>query len=116
MPGSPGTANPRAASSGLTSPIARLTVDLPTPVHHGQSLVRELEPQVNEGDDDPVSERQVMVRPGAGRAQPLMAAALEQPVFPGGGPRHGQFPDQPGQMRAAYPGPDTIRQGRAGQS
>jgi hypothetical protein len=32
--------------------------------------VRELEPQVNEGDDDPVGERQVMGRPGAGRAKP----------------------------------------------
>jgi hypothetical protein len=86
------------------------------PVQLRQGLVRELKAQVNQGGDDPVGERQVVVRAGAGGALALVPAALKQPVFPGGGPRHGQFPDQPGQMRAAYPGPDTIRQGRAGQS
>jgi hypothetical protein len=86
------------------------------PVQLGQRLVRELEPQGDEGGDDPVGERQVMVRARAGRAEPLVAPALEQPVFPGSRPRTGQLPDQPGQMLAADPGPDTIRQGRAGQS
>jgi hypothetical protein len=86
------------------------------PVQPGQRPVRELEPQVNQGGDDPAGERQVVVRAGPGGALALVPAALKQPVFPGGGPPPGQFPDQPGQMRAAYPGPDTIRQGRAGQS
>ena len=66
------------------------------PVHHGQSLVRELEPQVNEGDDDPVGERQVMARPGAGRAKPLVAPACEQPVLLSSRPRSGHLLDEPG--------------------
>ena len=78
--------------------------------------MRELKAQVNEGGNDPVGERQAVVRPGAGGTLALMPAALKQPVFPGRHPPGGQFRDQPGQMRAAYPGPDTIRQGRAGQS
>jgi hypothetical protein len=49
---------------------------------------------------------------GAGRAQPRVAPAGEQPVLPGGRPRPGQFPGQPAQPGAAEPGPDTIRQGR----
>jgi hypothetical protein len=71
---------------------------------------------VNEGDDDPVGEGEVVVRPGAGRAEPLVAPAGEQPVLPGGRPRPGQLPGQPAQPGAADPGPDTIRQGPAGQS
>ena len=86
------------------------------PVHDGQGLVRELEPQVNQGDDDPVGERQAVIRARSGRAQPLVLPAGQQPVFLRGGPRRGQLPDQPGQPSAAHPGPDTIRQGRAGQS
>ena len=78
--------------------------------------MRELESQVNEGDDNPVGERQAVVRPGAGRTQPRVAPAGEQPVLPGGRPRSGQFLDQPAKPGAAEPGPDTIRQGRAGQS
>jgi hypothetical protein len=85
-------------------------------VQLGQRRVRELEPQVNKGDDDPVGERQAVIRARSGRAQPLVLPAGEQPVFPGGGPRRGQLTDQPGQPSAADPGPDTIRQGRAGQS
>ena len=65
-------------------------------VDHGQSLVRELEPQVNEGDDDPVGERQVMGRPGAGRAKPLVAPACEQPVLLSSRPRSGHLLDEPG--------------------
>ena len=78
--------------------------------------MRELEAQVDEGDDDPVGERQVMIWPGAGRAHPLVLPAAEQPVLLGCGPRRDKLPDQPGQPAAAHPGPDTIRQGRAGQS
>jgi hypothetical protein len=78
--------------------------------------VRELEPQVNEGDEDPVGEGEAAVRPSAGRTQPRVTPAGEQPVLPGGRPRPGQLPDQPAQPGAAEPGPDTIRQGRAGQS
>jgi hypothetical protein len=77
------------------------------PVQPGQRLARELEPQVNKGDDDPVGERQVVVRAGAGGALALVPAAAEQPVFLGCGPLRGQFPEQPGQVRTADPGPDT---------
>jgi hypothetical protein len=86
------------------------------PVQLRQRLVRKLKAQVNQGGDDPVGERQVVVRAGAGGAPALVPAPAKQPFFLGGSPPRGQFPDQPGQMRAAYPGPDTIRQGRAGQS
>ena len=86
------------------------------PVQLRQGLMRELKAQVNQGGDNPVGERQAVVRASAGGALALVPAALKQPVFPGGGPRHGQFLDEPGQMRAGPPSPNTIRQGRAGQS
>ena len=70
--------------------------------------MRELEPQVNEGDDDPIGEREAMVRPGAGRAQPLVSPALAQPVFPGSRPGPGQFLDQLAELAAADPGEDTM--------
>ena len=45
--------------------------------------MRELEPQVNEGGDDTVGERQVVVRAGAGGRLALVSPAAAQPVFPG---------------------------------
>ena len=47
-------------------------------VQLGQQSVRELEPQVNQGDDDRVGERQVVIGASAGRADTLVAAAPEQ--------------------------------------
>jgi hypothetical protein len=52
-------------------------------VQRGQGLVRELKAQVDEGGDDPVDERQVVVGAGARRAQPIMSLTRVQPVFPG---------------------------------
>jgi hypothetical protein len=81
------------------------------PVHlvqPGQRRVRELEPQVNEGDDDPAGERQVMVRSRSGGAQPLVSPPLAQPAFAGGLPRPGQLSDQLAQPAALDPGPDTM--------
>ena len=45
------------------------------PVEQREGGVRELEPQVNQGDDDPVGERQLMVRACALSAQPVAAAS-----------------------------------------
>ena len=78
--------------------------------------MRELEPQVNEGGDDTVGERQVVVRAGAGGPLALVSPAAAQPVFPGFHPGAGQLADQLGQRPAAEPGADTMRQGRAGPS
>jgi hypothetical protein len=59
--------------------------------------VRELEPQSDQGDDDPVGAC-------SGGAQPLVSPAGAQPVFPGGRPRPGQLLDQLAQRAAADPG------------
>ena len=85
-------------------------------VKPGQGRVRKLEPQVNKGDDDPVGERQVVVRARAGRPVALVSPAAAQPVLPGRCPRPGQLTDQLAQPAAAEPGKDTMRQGRAGPS
>ena len=76
----------------------------------------ELEPQVNEGGDDTVGERQAVVRAGADCPLALVSPAAAQPVFPGFHPGAGQLADQLGQRSAAEPGADTMRQGRAGPS
>jgi hypothetical protein len=60
------------------------------PVKPGEGGVRELVPQVNEGDDDPVSERQVMTRSRAGRAQAPVTTAPFQPGLLGRHPRASQ--------------------------
>jgi len=126
-PGAPrdaGLAGPGAPARGAPRP------DLPDgagdsgavyPVEGGQGLVRELEPQVSEGDDDPVGEREVVARPGTGRTQPRVAPAGEQPVLPGGRPWPISLPSRarlsPVQIRfdkAARASPDdTSRSFRA---
>jgi hypothetical protein len=70
--------------------------------------VRELEPQVNEGDDDPVGEHELVARARSGRAQPAVFPPLAQPGFLGRHPRAGQFRDQPAERAAAHPGEDTM--------
>ena len=86
------------------------------PVQLGQCRVRELEPQVNQGGDNAVGERQVVVRARAGGPLALVSPAAAQPAFPGFHPRPGQFLDELAQRSAADPGADTMRQGRAGPS
>jgi hypothetical protein len=86
------------------------------PVQLGQRRVRKLEPQVNEGRDDPVSKRQVAVRAGARSPDALVTPAFAQPVFLGSQPGAGQLADELAQRSAADPGEDTMRQGRAGPS
>ena len=85
-------------------------------VQLGESRMRELEPQVNECDDDAVGERQVVVRARAGGALALVSPPAEQPVFLGFRPGAGQLLDELAQGPAAEPGEDTMRQGRAGPS
>ena len=97
MPGSPGHGEPAGGQQRPDLPDRAGDRGPVNPVQLGQRRVRELEPQVNEGDDDPVGEREVVVRACAGRAQPLVLPALAQPGFPGGGPRRGQLRDQLGQ-------------------
>ena len=86
------------------------------PVQLGQQLVRKLKPQVNEGDDDPVGKRQVVVRAGARRAHPLVAAALAQPGLLRSRPRSREIRDELAEPPRLQPGEDTLAQGRAGPS
>jgi hypothetical protein len=72
----PGTAKPRAASSGRSWWTARVMVERSTPVQHRQGLVRQLEAQVDQGGQDPIGEDQLVVGAGAGGAAAWMAAAL----------------------------------------
>ena len=78
--------------------------------------MRELEAQVNKGDDDPVGERQAVVRARSGRAQPLMTPALTQPGLLGGRPRAREIRDELAGPSRLQPGEDTLAQGRAGPS
>jgi hypothetical protein len=91
----------------------RGTVDA---IQDGQCRMGKLEPQVNEGDDDPIDKRQVMVRTGAGRAHPLVAPALAQPGLLRCRPRTRQILDELAQPPRLDPGKDTLAQGRAGPS
>jgi hypothetical protein len=86
------------------------------PVQPGQGGVGKLEPQVNEGDDDPVGERQVMIRARARGAHTVVAAAFAQPGFLGGHPGAGQFGDELAEPSRLQAGEDTLAQGRAGPS
>jgi len=56
--------------------------------------VRQLEPQVDEGDDDAVGERQVVIWARARGAHPVVATAFAQPGFLGGHPGAGQAGDE----------------------
>ncbi len=85
-------------------------------VKQRESGVRELEPQHDQGGDDPVGERQLMGRACALGAQPGMTPALTQPGLLLRQPRAGQLLNQLAQTRAGEPRADTMRQGRAGPS
>ena len=87
------------------------------PVKHRQGGVRELEPQHDQGGDDPVSERQLTARARALSAQPVPAAApLPQPRLLLRQPRLRQLLDQLAQAATRQASADTMRQGRAGPS
>lgn len=75
-PGLPGTANPRAASSGRISCTARVMVDRST-VEHRQRRMRQLEPRNDQGGDHPVGEGQLMTR--------SRACVAHMDTDPGGG-------------------------------
>jgi hypothetical protein len=74
----------------------------------------QLEPQDDQGDDDPVGEDQLVIRTGAGGPQALASTALVQVGLLLGPSRLGQLDDEFGQMTARDTGADTMRQGRAG--
>jgi hypothetical protein len=80
-----------------------------------QGRVRELEPQVNEGDDDPVGEGQLVIRPGARGTQPVVTTAFTQPGLFSDHPGAGQASDEPAEAPRLQAGEDTLGQGRAGQ-
>jgi hypothetical protein len=87
------------------------------PVKQREGGVRELEPQHDQGSDDPVGERQLTVRARAPSAQPVPATApLPQPRFLLRCPRAGQLGDQIAQATMWQTDADTMRQGRAGPS
>jgi hypothetical protein len=81
-----------------------------------QGCVRELETQVDEGDDDAAGERQVVVRARARGAHPLVTPAFAQARLLGGGPGAGEIGDEPAEPLRLQPGEDTLAQGRAGPS
>jgi hypothetical protein len=82
-------------------------------VKQRESGVRELEPQDDQGGDDPVGEYQVVTGTGADGALALMTAPIMQPGFLLRRPRPGQFGDQLAQTATRKASADTIRQGRA---
>jgi hypothetical protein len=86
------------------------------PVQRCQCGVGELKTQVNEGDDDAVGERQVVVRAGAGGAQAAVAPALAEPGFLRGAPRAGEAGGELAEPSRLQPGEDTLAHGRAGLS
>ena len=81
--GSPGTAKPRGPPAAAGShATARVIGGAVHPVEQREGGVRELEPQHDQGGDDPVGERQLRPGPARLRAQPVAAAApLPQPGF-----------------------------------
>ena len=86
------------------------------PVKLRERSVRELEAQVNEGDDDAVGERQVVVRARARCAHALVTSASEQPGFLRGRPGISEPGDEPAEPSRLEAGEDTLAQGRAGPS
>ena len=56
--------------------------------------MRELEPEDDQGGDDPVGEHQVVAGARAGGPLPVTAPAIPQPGFLRGLPRRGQLADQ----------------------
>ena len=65
--------------------------------------MRELEPQENEGGDNTVGERQVVVQAGAGGPLALVSPAAAQPDFPGFHPGAGQLADRLASVRRRSP-------------
>jgi hypothetical protein len=63
-------------------------------VEQRQGGGRELEPQDDQGGDDPVGEHQVMTGARAGRPPPAATAPIAQPGFLLRRPRPGQLIDQ----------------------
>ena len=86
------------------------------PVKQREGGVRELEPQHDQGGDDPVGERQLAAWARAFSTQPGMAAAPAQAGLLLGCPRVGQLGDQLAQTAMRQASADTMRQGRAGPS
>ena len=86
------------------------------PVKLRERGVRELEPQVNEGDNDAVGERQVMSRPGTRGAHALVTPAFTQPGLLSGRPGAGESGDELAEPSRLKAGEDTLAQGRAGPS
>jgi len=83
-------------------------------VEHRDGGVREMEPQDDQGGDDPVSEHQVMCRASACGPLPAAATAITQPRLLLRHPRPGQLTDQLAQGTTRDTRADTMRQGRAG--
>ncbi len=84
------------------------------PVQHRQRLVWELEAQVDQGDQDPVTNHQPVGGAGPGGAPPGVAATLVEVALVGGGPRGGQLSGQLGEMLPRQPGKDRMGEGRTG--
>ena len=86
------------------------------PVELGERGVRELESQLDEGDDDAVSERKVVARARARGSHPLVTSAFEQPGLLGRLPGIGEADGEPAEPSRLEAGEDTLAQGRAGPS
>jgi len=78
--------------------------------------VWELEPQADEGDQDPAKEDGPLLGPGPGGAAAHMAAALLQGGLVGGGPEVGQLGDQLARLLPGDPGQDRMGEGRTSPS
>jgi hypothetical protein len=68
------------------------------PVQHRQGVVGQLEPQAHQGGQDPVTEDQLVMGPGAGGTLTPVAAALLEGTLVGGGPGVGELGDQVAQV------------------
>ena len=84
------------------------------PIQHGQRLVGQLEPQVDQGAQHAVAEGQAVVGSSPGGALAWVAAALLQGAFVRGGPWVGQLHDQVGEVLPGQPREDRMGQPRPG--
>jgi hypothetical protein len=82
----------------------------------GDGGVRELVAQVNQGDDDTVGDRKVVVRAGAGCAQAVVTPAFAQPGLLRGHPVAREAGDELATAARLQAGEDTLAHGRAGPS
>ena len=78
-------------------------------VEQREGAVRELEPQDDQGGDDPVGEHQVVTGARAGGPLPAAAAAITQPGLLRSDPRPGQLGDQLAEPAARDTSADTMR-------